>query len=74
MWQMDGFEIAAAGSIGTVPPVWAIERVRDTDGDGLSDIFWRNTTTGATIVWRMSGFERAATGGTGAVPEVWEVQ
>jgi hypothetical protein len=71
---MDGFTRVAAVVIGGVPPVWEIETLEDSDGDGLSDIFWRNGTTGATLVWRMRGFEVVATGGTGAVPAVWEVQ
>jgi hypothetical protein len=33
-------------------PAWKIVGDDDFDGDGLADLFWRNTTTGANVIWR----------------------
>jgi hypothetical protein len=48
--------------------------VGDGDGDRQSDIIWRNTGTGATLVWQMDGFVKDDVGGIGGVPLVWEMQ
>ncbi|WP_213601067.1 reprolysin-like metallopeptidase [Pseudoxanthomonas japonensis] len=34
---------------------WKIVAIRDFDGDGKSDIYWRNDTTGACHIWLMDG-------------------
>ncbi|WP_081420239.1 FG-GAP-like repeat-containing protein [Pseudoxanthomonas sp. Root630] len=34
---------------------WKIVAIRDFDGDGKSDIYWRNDTTGVCHVWLMDG-------------------
>ena len=31
---------------------WRIVRTGDFDGDGRTDVFWRNGLTGANVVWR----------------------
>src|SRR6266699_2224788 len=33
----------------------AVRVVRDFNGDGKSDILWRNSTTGANVIWLMKG-------------------
>jgi hypothetical protein len=71
---MDGFVREAVANIGAPPTAWAVEKVEDTNGDGLSDIFWRNTTSGATVVWQMLGFTKVAVGPTGGVDAAWQVQ
>jgi hypothetical protein len=50
VWQMNGLEKAASASIGKPPLNWGIEQICDTDGDRLSDIVWRNTGSGLTLV------------------------
>jgi hypothetical protein len=70
---MNGFERAAAQSIGMPPLVWTVEQLRDTNGDGLSDILWRNSSTGTTVVWRMSGFTRVAAEAIGSVNSDWQL-
>jgi hypothetical protein len=34
---------------------WAVTHVADTNGDGKSDLLWRNAATGATTLWLMNG-------------------
>ena len=38
----------------TVPTDWQPVAFGDFDGDGITDIFWRNSTTGETSIWLMS--------------------
>ena len=59
--------------IGKPPPAWVVEKVYDSNGDGLSDISWRNTGTDSTVVWQMLGYTRVAAGPTGNVPAPWDV-
>src|SRR5207249_781877 len=33
----------------------AVRVARDFNGDGKSDILWRNSTTGANVIWLMNG-------------------
>ena len=43
---MNGTTIASTGSPGTPSSNWAIPGVGDFNGNGSSDILWRNSTTG----------------------------
>ena len=72
--QMDGFDRVAAVPIGAPSTAWVVEKVEDTNGDGLSDIFWRHSTSGTTVVWQMVSYERVATDSPGGVGDVWQVQ
>jgi len=44
----------------------------DFDGDGQSDIAWRDTS-GNTAVWLMNGAQLAQSAGVGAAPATWSV-
>ena len=46
---------ATAQELGLVDPSWTIAAVGDFNGDGLSDILWRNTS-GDTAVWTANGY------------------
>jgi hypothetical protein len=45
----------------------------DADGDGRSDLLWRDIS-GNTAIWFMNGLAVASTGGLGNIPAVWTVQ
>jgi hypothetical protein len=36
-------------------PGWYVETVDDFDGDGRSDLFYRNLLTGANVIWTLNG-------------------
>ena len=45
--------VNVANTVNVAPPP---DAVSDVNGDGRSDIVWRNTATGAVTAWRMNGF------------------
>jgi hypothetical protein len=51
---------------------WQVQRVADFDGDGRSDLFWRNTSTGANTIWR-SANNTTQTQVTGVTDLGWNV-
>jgi hypothetical protein len=44
----------------------------DFNGDGTSDIAWRDTV-GNTAMWMMNGAQVSSSGGAGAVPTAWSI-
>jgi hypothetical protein len=49
-----------SGAVVLIDPNWAVTHVVDLDGDGRSDLVWRNAATGQTALWRMDGTAFAA--------------
>jgi hypothetical protein len=39
----------------------------------MSDILWRNTTTGQVVMWFISGASVVGGGSPGTVPPVWQM-
>ncbi|MBZ5640777.1 MAG: FG-GAP-like repeat-containing protein, partial [Acidobacteriia bacterium] len=56
-WRMNGAVHIGWISMPTEPPSsgWQIQGVGDFDGNGSSDLLWRNTTTGQVRAWLMNG-------------------
>lgn len=46
---------------------------RDLDGNGTSDLLWRNTIDGNTAIWLLNGTGIGASGFPGGVPQVWQI-
>ncbi|HVE73424.1 MAG TPA: VCBS repeat-containing protein [Thermoanaerobaculia bacterium] len=47
----------------------------DFDGDGLSDIFWRHSTSGQNYLWTMNGFEPQTMGFVNDVTDLdWKIE
>jgi hypothetical protein len=77
-WLLNGAEIKAQGDIlnvvGPVPPTWLVEGVGDLDGDGRTDILWRNRYNGLVSAWLMDGLSRTGGGALHAgINGNWEV-
>jgi putative Ig domain-containing protein/VCBS repeat protein/WD40 repeat protein len=45
----------------------------DLDGNGTSDLLWRNTRTGSTAIWLLNGTGIGAASFPGGVPLAWQV-
>jgi uncharacterized protein YjiK len=56
-WQMNGATVASSGSTSTpsLDTTWKNAGTGDFNGDGKSDILWRNSTTGNLAIWSMNG-------------------
>ena len=70
---MIGFD-KGARSIGTPATAWQIKGIGDFDGIGKSDVLWRNTGAGNSIIWQMNGFTKQATGSIGAPTSAWQLR
>lgn len=80
MWTMNGSAITSSNSVtsdGTAvnpDPTWSVLGAGDFNGNGLSDLLWRNTATGEVAVWFMNGSTitgsgDAKSGGAAAIPD-----
>ncbi len=76
VWLMNGTAITGQGTPGTVSPAsgWVIQGVGDFDGNGKSDILWRNSTTGDVYIWLMNGTAIASQGDLGVISSDWVIQ
>jgi hypothetical protein len=69
---MNSAAVLSAGGLGNVPTAWSIVQTGDYNGDGTSDLLWRDS--GGTAMWFMNGTVIASTVGIGNVPTNWTVQ
>ncbi|MDB5482908.1 MAG: peptidase and matrixin and adamalysin [Caulobacteraceae bacterium] len=68
-----GYAGFTAPILATIDPSWKIQGVGDFNGDGLSDILWRNTN-GDTGVWMTTAGGGYAPVDLGVVDSSWTVQ
>jgi chitodextrinase len=73
VWLMNGATLLSSGAVfSTVADLsWSIAGVGDVDGDGKSDILWRNSVTGENLVWFMSGASISSSAPVNAVQGSW---
>ena len=62
-----------AGTDAFVAKVLAVVPPGDFDGDGKSDIVWRNTTNGTNAVWYMNGLAVTGGGAFNVAPTSWSI-
>jgi hypothetical protein len=74
-WLMDGAGVSSTPDIATLAPSsgWSLAGIGDYDGDGRSDILWRDANTAAVQAWLMSGATIASATNIGSVPSSWSV-
>ncbi|MEO5765594.1 MAG: FG-GAP-like repeat-containing protein [Casimicrobiaceae bacterium] len=76
VWFLDGTAVKpTSGSIAAINPArWQFAGTGDIDGDGNSDIVWRDATTGDVYVWFMNGLAMLpGSGPIGSVPSAWNI-
>jgi FG-GAP repeat len=74
VWLMNGASVASSGVLGLLPPAtWTLAAVGDFNGDGNSDLLWRDTA-GDTAIWFMNGTTVSSTGALGNIAAIWTVQ
>jgi hypothetical protein len=71
IWLMNEGVVTGGGLTSVKPGAytgWQFQGVGDFDGDGKSDILWRDTVTGQTAVWFMNGTTVNGGGNTSLSP------
>ena len=58
-WQMGQLGLISSKLISNVPSNWSIVGQRDFNGDGYTDLLWRDSTTGTVAIWFIQGFQVA---------------
>jgi hypothetical protein len=74
VWLMQGTSILQAGGLGNVGSNWTIAETGDINGDGKSDILYRETSAGSIAMWYMNGIAALQYLGAGSVPLSWTIQ
>jgi hypothetical protein len=73
---MNGLSVSSSAIIWTEPDVinWRIVGTGDLDGDGKSDLVWRNRSTGMLWAMLMNGFTISSSGSPWIEPDLnWEI-
>jgi len=75
IWQVSGSQVVASTGLGNVPSNWMIAGLADFDGNGLTDILWRDNNSGTVAIWFMelSGANIGWTVNLGAIPSAWNI-
>ena len=76
IWLMNGTTVtnSSTATFGNMPATWSVAGTGDFNGDGKSDILWRDTS-GDIAIWEMNGttiLNPSATG-VGSLSTVWSV-
>jgi FG-GAP-like repeat len=66
-------QVASTADLGVVPTSWSVALTGDFNGNGMSDILWRNSN-GDTSIWFMNGTTVSSVSGLGVVPTSWVAQ
>jgi Ca2+-binding RTX toxin-like protein len=78
IWEMNGQQVQAEGAVAhaAVPNDWQVQGVGDFNGDGSSDVLWRQDGSGQVYVWEMNGQQVQAEGAVAhaAVPNDWHIE
>jgi hypothetical protein len=72
MWTMSGATITQSVDFGPVPLSWAIAGTGDFDGNGSTDILWRDSS-GDVGIWLLNGNSVTSTAVVGNVPLNWTI-
>jgi hypothetical protein len=68
---MNGTTVTSTATVGQVPN-WSIVGTGDFNGDGESDIVWRDAA-GDAAIWLMNGAAILSAGGLGNVATTWSI-
>jgi FG-GAP-like repeat len=78
VWEMNGQQVQAEGAVQHAPVTndWQVEGIGDFNGDGKSDVLWRQDGSGQVYVWEMNGQQVQAEGAVQHAPVTsdWHVQ
>jgi Tol biopolymer transport system component len=74
IWLMNGTTVtnSSTATFGNMPLTWSVAGTGDFNGDGNSDIFWRDSS-GNLAIWEMNGttITNSSATGVGSLSTVW---
>jgi hypothetical protein len=70
---MSGGQVSSSVLVGNVPSQWSVALTGDYDGNGMSDVMWRDTS-GNIAVWFMNGALVVSATPVGVVSTAWTIQ
>jgi hypothetical protein len=75
-WLMNGSQITASQPIEASPDAsWSVAQIGDFNGDGKSDLLWRQSGSGTLAEWLMDGSQITSSQSIAATPDnTWQVQ
>jgi hypothetical protein len=77
MWLMTGngpqVQVSSTNDLGLIPTSWNVALTGDFNGDGRTDILWRNSN-GDASVWFMNGTVVSSVSDLGLMPTSWVIQ
>jgi feruloyl esterase len=72
MWVMNGTKVVQTVDFGVVPLTWTIAGIGDFDGNGSSDILWRDSS-GNVGIWLLNGTSIMSSAVLGNVSLNWTI-
>jgi hypothetical protein len=74
IWQVIGQQIAQAVGLGNVPSNWVIAGLGDFNSDGVTDILWRDSSSGTVAIWFLTPILTVGSAASlGVVPTSWSI-
>jgi hypothetical protein len=70
---MNGGTVSSSADLGAIPTSWSIAGTGDFNGNGTTDILWRNNSTGDVQIWFMSGGRHSSSVDLGVIPISWAI-
>lgn len=75
VWQMNGTALAGSSYLPPISLAWTVQGRGDFNGDGKSDLLWREATSGSTYLWLMNGASTIGAGYTSSQADgSWTIQ
>jgi hypothetical protein len=72
IWHVNGSQVTSS-MLGNLPSNWTLAGVGDFNGDGFTDVLWRDATDGAAAIWFLNGTAMDSVVGFSGVPGNFQI-
>jgi hypothetical protein len=76
IWQVSGSQIKKTATLGKVTSNWVVAGFGDFNGDGNTDLLFRDTNSGTVAIWFLNssgGIQSSAAVGTVSTASTWQI-